>query len=156
MITPSQTPEASTQDLRAAADKFAWTVSRFAAETAGVADAIAVSSDGLLIAVSRPDDRASSERLAAIVSGLTSLAGGASGHYGLGPLRKVIIDMEDGQLVVTSIGSGCVLGVVTTKDAKLGNVAYEMTLFGKRVGEVLNPQLIMELKNTVTAAGVTT
>ena len=64
--------------------------------------------------------------------------------------------MEDGHLLVSSIGSGCVLGVVTAKDAKLGNVAYEMTLFGNRVGAVLNPQLIMELKNSVTAAGVAT
>ena len=116
-MSPSQTPEAST-DLRTAAADFTWMVSRFAAETAGVADAIAVSSDGLLIAVSRPEDRASSERLAAIVSGLTSLAGGAAGHYGLGQLRKVIIDMEDGHLLVSTIGSGCVLGVVTAKDAK--------------------------------------
>ena len=145
-----------TEGLRAAAADFTWMVSRFAADTAGVADAIAVSSDGLLIAVSRPEDRASSERLAAIVSGLTSLAAGAAGHYGLGPLRKVIIDMEDGHLLVSAIGNGSVLGVITSRDAKLGNVAYEMTLFGNRVGAVLNPQLIMELKNNVTAAGVAT
>ena len=155
-MQPMQSPDAGTQDLRTAAADFTWMVTRFATDTAGVADAIAVSSDGLLIAVSRPEDRASSERLAAIVSGLTSLAAGAAGHYGLGSLRKVIIDMEDGHLLVSSIGSGCVLGVVTAKDAKLGNVAYEMTLFGNRVGAVLNPQLIIELKNSVTAAGVTT
>jgi len=135
---------------------FNWLLANFVRHTDGVRDAVAVSSDGLLIAVSRPEDRASSERLAAIVSGLTSLAGGAAGHYGLGQLRKVIIDMEDGHLLVSTIGSGCVLGVVTAKDAKLGNVAYEMTLFGNRVGTVLSPQLIMELKNSVTAAGVTT
>jgi hypothetical protein len=42
-----------------------------------------------------------------------------------------------------------VLGVVTTRDAKLANVAYEMTLFANRVGTILSPQLIVELKNTV-------
>ncbi len=87
---------ASTTDadgIRAAAADFTWMVSRFAAETAGVVDAIAVSSDGLLIAVSRPGDQADSERLAAIVSGITSLAMGAAGNYGLGALNKVIIDM---------------------------------------------------------------
>ena len=112
-------------------------VSRFAAETAGVVDAIAVSSDGLLIAVSRPGDQADSERLAAIVSGITSLAAGAAGNYGLGALNKVIIDMAGGHLLVSSIGSGSVLGVVASKDAKLGNVAYEMTLFANRVGAIL-------------------
>ncbi|HEV3169746.1 MAG TPA: roadblock/LC7 domain-containing protein [Actinocrinis sp.] len=150
-MNASTTPDAD--GLRAAAKDFTWMVSRFATETAGVVDAIAVSSDGLLIAVSRPGDQADSERLAAIVSGITSLAAGAAGNYGLGSLNKVIIDMAGGHLLVSSIGSGSVLGVVTSKDAKLGNVAYEMTLFANRVGAILSPQLIVELKNTVGAMG---
>jgi uncharacterized protein len=140
---------AGSADLRAAAADFTWLLSRFATETAGVVDAIAVSSDGLLIAVSRLRDQADSERLAAIVSGITSLAAGASGNYGLGPLNKVIIDLEGGHLLVSSIGSGSVLGVVASKEAKLGNVAYEMTLFANRAGTALSPQLVLELKNTV-------
>jgi hypothetical protein len=32
-------------------------------------------------------------------------------------------------------------------------VAYEMTLFANRVGAILSPQLIVELKNTVGAMG---
>lgn len=141
-----------TQDLRATAAEFTWMVTRFASDTAGVVDAIAVSSDGLLIAVSRPEDWASSERLAAIVSGLTSLAAGAAGQYGLGSLRQVIIAMEDGYLLVSPIGSGCVLGVVTAKDAELSHVGFEMSLFGNRVRAALNPQLISELKSTYYAA----
>jgi predicted regulator of Ras-like GTPase activity (Roadblock/LC7/MglB family) len=137
------------QRLQADAADFTWMVARFANETAGVVDAIAVSSDGLLIAVSRPQDPGSSERLAAVVSGMTSLAAGAAGNYGLGALNKVIIDMEGGYLLIARIGSGAVLGAVTTRDAKLANVAYEMTLFANRVGTVLSPQLIVELKNTV-------
>jgi uncharacterized protein len=141
--------ESEEQRLAADAADFTWMVSRFAGETAGVVDAIAVSSDGLLIAVSRPQDPGSSERLAAVVSGMTSLAAGAGGNYGLGALNKVIIDMEGGYLLITRIGSGAVLGAVTTADAKLANVAYEMTLFVNRVGAVLSPALIIELKNTV-------
>jgi predicted regulator of Ras-like GTPase activity (Roadblock/LC7/MglB family) len=138
-----------TTDVRAAAADFTWLLNRFATETAGVVDAIAVSSDGLLIAVSRRDAPADSERLAAIVSGITSLAMGASGNYGLGGLNKVIIDLESGHVLVSSIGNGAVLGVVASKEAKLGNIAYEMTLFANRVGAALNPQLVMELKNNV-------
>lgn len=136
-------------DLRAAAADFTWLLNRFATETAGVVDAIAVSSDGMLIAMSDASEDADSERLAAIVSGLTSLAAGAGGSYGLGALNKVIIDLEDGHILVSSIGSGAVLGVVTTKEAKLGNVAYEMTLFANRAGTALSPQLVLELKNSV-------
>lgn len=136
-------------DMRAAAADFNWLLSRFASETAGVVDAIGVSSDGLLIAVSQLRDQSDSERLAAIVSGITSLAMGASGNYGLGGLNKVIIDLEGGHLLVSAIGAGAVLGVVASKEAKLGNIAYEMTLFANRAGAALSPQVVLELKNTV-------
>jgi predicted regulator of Ras-like GTPase activity (Roadblock/LC7/MglB family) len=143
--------DARPTDLRAAADDFTWLLNRFATETAGVVDAIAVSSDGLLIAVSALREHADSERLAAIVSGITSLAAGAAGNYGLGGLNKVIIDLEGGHVLVSAIGSGAVLGVVTGKEAKLGNIAYEMTVFANRAGTALSPQLVLELKNTVGA-----
>jgi uncharacterized protein len=151
-ITPGQ---AKTDDLRTAAADFTWLLDRFATDTAGVVDAIAVSSDGLLIAVSQLRDRADSERLAAIVSGITSLAAGISGNYGMGGLNKVIIDLEDGHVLVSALGNGAVLGVVASKEAKLGNIAYEMTLFANRAGAALTPQLVMELKTNVgsTPAG---
>ncbi len=55
-------------------------------------------------------------------------------------------------MLVSAIGSGAVLGVVTDKEAKLGNIAYEMTLFANRAGAALSPQLVLELKNSVGAA----
>ena len=152
MTTPtgdSQADQVAPGDLRAAAADFTWLLSRFATETAGVVDAIAVSSDGLLIAVSQLRDSSDSERLAAIVSGMTSLAAGVAGNYGLGGLNKVIIDLEGGHVLVSAIGSGAVLGVVTDKEAKLGNIAYEMTLFANRAGSALSPQLVLALKNSV-------
>ena len=42
--------------------------------TSGVTDAVAVSSDGLLMAMSSALERAGAEQLAAIIAGLTSLA----------------------------------------------------------------------------------
>jgi uncharacterized protein len=155
VTTPTGNPRAERAtpgELRAAAADFTWLLSRFATETAGVVDAIAVSSDGLLIAVSRLRDSSDSERLAAIVSGMTSLAAGVAGNYGLGGLNKVIIDLEQGHVLISAIGSGAVLGVVTSKEAKLGNIAYEMTLFANRAGAALSPQLVLELKNNVGSA----
>ncbi|MFE2067410.1 MULTISPECIES: roadblock/LC7 domain-containing protein [unclassified Streptomyces] len=146
----SEKPEPT--DLRAAAADFTWLLERFATDTAGVSDAIAVSSDGLLIAASQRRDQADSERLAAIVAGLTSLAAGASGNYGLGRLNKVILDLEHGHVLVSAIGAGAVLGIVTSEAVKLGNIAYAMTLFAKRAGAALTPQLVLELKNSVGAA----
>jgi uncharacterized protein len=136
-------------ELSQEAKTFNWLLDSFANNTAGVREAIAVSTDGLLMAVSKVDDRSNAERLAAVVSGMTSLAGGAAVWYSLGVLNRVIVDMSDGYLLVSSISSGSVLGVVASQSADLSTVAYEMTLFAGRAGAALTPRLIVELKNSV-------
>jgi uncharacterized protein len=131
------------------AQDFTWLLTKFGAETSGVLDVIAVSSDGLLMAVSGEADRASSDRLSAIVSGIVSLAAGAGSSYGLGVLNKVIVDAEGGYLIVMAMSAGALLGVVAERTASLGTVAYEMALFINRTNGILSPQLINELKNSV-------
>jgi predicted regulator of Ras-like GTPase activity (Roadblock/LC7/MglB family) len=128
---------------------FNWLLDSFTSSTGGVLAAIAVSSDGLLMAMSAIKDRANAERLAAVVSGMTSLAGGAASWYALGGLNRVIVDMAEGYLLISAIGSGCVLGAVADRSANLGTVAYEMTLFAGRAGATLSPELVVELKNAV-------
>jgi predicted regulator of Ras-like GTPase activity (Roadblock/LC7/MglB family) len=138
-------------ELSQEARTFNWLLDTFAAKTAGVIEAIAVSSDGLLMAMSKAEDRSNAERLAAVVSGMTSLASSAAGWYSLGVLSRVIIHLSEGYLIVTSISAGSVLGVIASEDADMATVAYEMTLFAGRAGAVLTPRLIVELKNSVQA-----
>jgi len=133
------------------AKSFNWLLDSFTTNTAGVREAIAVSSDGLLMAKSAIQDHASAERLAAVVSGMTSLSAGAATWHALGTLNRVIIDMSDGYLLITSISAGSALGVVAERSANLATVAYEMTLFANRAGGALTPTLIIELKNAVLA-----
>src|SRR6476646_7887319 len=125
---------ANTAELSQEAKTFNWLLDSFTSGTAGVLEAIAVSSDGLLIAMSAIKDRANADRLAAVVSGLTSLAGGASSWYALGPINRVIIDMVEGYLLVTAISSGSVLGVIADRSVNLSTLAYEMTLFANKAG----------------------
>lgn len=131
------------------AQQFNWLLSKFATETAGVTEAIAVSSDGLLIAMSATLARPDAERLAAITSAITSLANGAARVYQLGAPNKVIIDLERGYLLVSAISAGSSLGVLAQRAASLGDLAYEMALFANRAGAALTPSLINELKSTV-------
>ncbi|MFC6015337.1 roadblock/LC7 domain-containing protein [Plantactinospora solaniradicis] len=138
-----------TGELSQEARTFNWLLDSFTSGTAGVQEAIAVSSDGLLMAMSSIKDRSNAERLAAVVSGMTSLASGAANWYTLGALNRVVVDMTDGYLLVSAISSGSVLGVVADRSANLGTVAYEMTLFAGRAGGALTPRLIVELKNSV-------
>ena len=136
-------------NLSAEAKTFNWLLDNFTQNTVGVVEAVAVSSDGLPIAMSEIKDRANADRLAAVVSGMTSLAGGAAHMYDMGDLNRVIVDLTRGYLLVTAISIGSVMGVIASRSANLGNVAYEMTLFANRAGAALTPQLIIELKNSV-------
>jgi predicted regulator of Ras-like GTPase activity (Roadblock/LC7/MglB family) len=131
------------------AQQFNWLLSQFASNTPGVVHAIAVSSDGLLVAMSHGMDRANADRLAAITSAFISLANGTSTVYDLGVPNKVVVDLDKGYVLVSSISAGSTLGVLATRSAKLGTLGYEMAMFANRTGAVLTPQLVEELKAAV-------
>jgi predicted regulator of Ras-like GTPase activity (Roadblock/LC7/MglB family) len=133
------------------AQQFNWLLSQFATNTPDVIHAIAVSSDGLLVAMSQRLDRGSADRLAAITSAFISLANGTSSVYDLGSTNKVVVDLDKGYLLVSSISAGSALGVLAARSAKLGTLAYEMAMFANRTAAVLTPQLVEELKAAVEA-----
>lgn len=135
--------------LQARVNDFNWLLSSFAENTTGVEQAICVSADGLLMAMSSSLDRANADKLAAIVSGLRSLSDGASRVMGRGGVNQVIVEMKEGYLFASSIGHGSSLGVLTSRTVDLGLVGYAMTLFVQRVGAQLSPELITELKNSL-------
>ena len=54
--------------------------------------------------------------------------------------------MEAGFLFVQVISDGSILSVLTTTDADLGLIGYEMALLVARVGDVLTPALRVELQ----------
>src|SRR5690349_23836527 len=90
---------------------FNWLLANFVRDTDGVADVVAVSSDGLLMAMSEGLDRKGAERLAAIVSGMTSLARSASRQYGFEGMKLVMVEMRRGFLLVSAISDGsCKIG----------------------------------------------
>lgn len=123
-----------------------WLLDNFVQHTTGVEQAVAVSSDGLLMAASATLQRSEADKLAAMISGLTSLAFSASRLLGKGSLRQVITEFNSGYLLVSQISGGSCLGVVTPTDCDLGLVGYEATMLVQRIGALLSPELIIELK----------
>ena len=138
MIAPSSSADAQ---------QFNWLLANFVHNTDGVIDAVAVSSDGLLMAASHGLDRTSADQLAAIVSGLTGLAKGASRRFGFAGLRLVMIEMIGGFLVVSAVSDGSCFGVLLSENCDVGLVGYEMAILAERTAAVLTPQLVRELKN---------
>jgi predicted regulator of Ras-like GTPase activity (Roadblock/LC7/MglB family) len=112
---------------------------------------LAVSSDGLHLASSDGVDRVTGERFSAITAGLASLTLGAAECFNMEPVIRQVVEMRGGYLLVARINERATLALVTARGADLGQVGYEMTLFIERVGQVLSPELIDQLKNAVTA-----
>jgi predicted regulator of Ras-like GTPase activity (Roadblock/LC7/MglB family) len=81
--------------------------------------------------------REDAEHLAAVSSGLHSLAKGSGRHFGAGGVRQTMVEFDDAVLFVTAAGDGSCLCVLSSAEADIGQVAYEMTLLVNRVGEHL-------------------
>ena len=102
-----------------------------------VRHALVLSNDGLVTGASEGLAREDAEHLAAVASGLHSLAKGSGLHFRVGRVRQTMIEFDDGMLFVTAAGDGSCLCVLARADADMGQVAYEMTLLVNRVGEHL-------------------
>jgi predicted regulator of Ras-like GTPase activity (Roadblock/LC7/MglB family) len=111
-----------------------WLLDELVARVPHVRHALVLSSDGLARGASRSLDREDSEQLAAVASGLHSLARGAGKHFDTGGVRQTLVELDDAFLLVSAAGSGSALAVFAEADADIGQVAYEMTLLVKRVG----------------------
>jgi len=142
----------SMQTMSEGARSFSWLLNGFVEKTAGVSDAVAVSADGLLMAMSSSLDRASAEQLAAIISGMVSLGNGVSGCFGFDGLEQVIVTMRRGFLFMSAISDGSCLGVVAAKGCDMGLVGYQTTLLVERAGTVLTPALVAELRQEMLAS----
>ena len=114
-----------------------WLVSRFVSEVSDAAHAILVSSDGLLMAASDSIPGERGEQLAAVSSGLASLSVGASRLFEGGAVLQTIVEMEQGYLMLMSVGDGSNLAVLTHDSADIGQVGYEMALLVERVGRTV-------------------
>jgi predicted regulator of Ras-like GTPase activity (Roadblock/LC7/MglB family) len=135
--------------LSSAAQNVSWMLDHFVRETAGVEQAVGVSSDGLLMAMSVRMPRGDADKLAATVSGMTTLATSAGSMLHKGGLAQVITEFAEGYLVASIISGRACLGVVTSRDCDLGVVGYETAMLVDRVGAVLTPELITELKSSL-------
>ncbi|ATE56470.1 MULTISPECIES: roadblock/LC7 domain-containing protein [Actinosynnema] len=126
-------------------ENFSWLVDDFVNRVAGVAHAIVVSADGLLLAASErlPVDRA--EQLAAVASGLVSLNLGAARCFEAGNVKQTVVEMERGYLFLMSISDGSCLAVLAAPNCDIGLIGYAMTRLVDRVGVQLTPEIRSQL-----------
>ena len=140
-----------------------WLLRNLVEEVPGLLSVAVVSSDGLLLLSSDPDQRparaeprtegprGSSADLATIVSGIGSLTHGAARLMDGGGVKQTVVAMEEGSVFVMAISDGSLLGVHATPDCDVSVVAYHMALFVGRAGHVLTPELRSELRQSMEA-----
>jgi predicted regulator of Ras-like GTPase activity (Roadblock/LC7/MglB family) len=133
-----------TVEVHAARQTLNWLLVNFVRETDSVNDAVAVSSDGLLVAASDGLDRPSADHLAALVSGLASLGRSASRRYDFDGLKLIMIEMRRGFLLVATIGDAGCVGILAEANCDLGLLGYKIAVLGERAGTLLTPTLIAE------------
>jgi predicted regulator of Ras-like GTPase activity (Roadblock/LC7/MglB family) len=126
-----------------------WLINGFTERVPGVAHAVVVSSDGLLVACSDHLPRDSADQLAAVTSGLVSVTSGAANIFDGDLVRQTVVEMGRGYFLVMSIRDGSILATLAARDADIGVVGYEMARLVKQAGEMLTPALRAELQQAL-------
>lgn len=134
-----------------AARDITWLLNDFVDKVHGVTHALITSSDGFPLTASTAVEHDDAEQLAAIASGLLSLAGSSAALYGKGSCEQIIIRLTHGYFLFMGIGTGAGLAVLTSPECDMRVVAYEMTQFVTNAGHALTPELRADLRRVLTA-----
>lgn len=119
-----------------------WLLQNMAQTVDGVQAAVILSPDGLTLGRSPGLQEADAEQLAALAAGAASLADGTAMKFGGGDVHQTIFEMDTLLLFITPAGRGTSVALLADADADAGQIAYELSVLVKRVGEhmVANPR----------------
>ena len=118
-----------------------WLLQNFVERTPEVSHALAISTDGLVLAHNNglPRDRA--DQLAATGSGLVALLSGAARFFDAGSMISNVTQLDGGFMFCIAFSDGASLLVLASPSCDVGRVTYDMTDLANRMGEALTPAL---------------
>lgn len=119
------------------AGQLGWLLDNLVQQVDYIRQAVVLSRDGLVVAASQNTGKEEADHLSALAAGLQSLARGAGAQVGGGEVRQTIVEMESAFLVVMAAGDGACLAVVSSPDANVGVMGYEMAMLVRRMGKYL-------------------
>lgn len=119
-----------------------WLLENLASTVAGVRCAIVLSPDGLTLGKVPGMSEQDADHLSALAAGAQSLARGAGQKFSLGEVSQTIIEMDTALLFIVPAGRGTCLALLAEAGADAGQIAYEMAVLVKRVGQhmIANPR----------------
>jgi len=138
-----------TEPVNESVENFSWLIDRFVRDVRGVEHAVVVSSDGLVLTHSSDFPEEHAEQLAAIASGLHSLAVGGAGLFQRGECEQLLVRFNHGHLFIMAISDGSCMAVLTAPGTELKLVGFQMAKLVENVAHVLTPQLRSQLREVI-------
>jgi predicted regulator of Ras-like GTPase activity (Roadblock/LC7/MglB family) len=119
-----------------------WLLDNLVSSVLGVRIAVILSPDGLSLGRSPGLTEDEAGHLAALAAGAQSLARGVGVWTAYGDVSQTIVEMEAALLFITPAGRGTCLALLADSNADAGQIAYEMEVLVKRVGQhmIANPR----------------
>jgi predicted regulator of Ras-like GTPase activity (Roadblock/LC7/MglB family) len=116
-----------------------WLLEDLLARTPQAQHALVLSKDGLKICHTPGLAIDQADQLAAIASGIQSLAYGASVEFGdgSGGVRQSMTEFYGGLLFIVEAGEGAHLAVIATDEADVGLIGHNMDELVEQIGEYL-------------------
>ncbi len=116
-------------------DELDWLLDKLSASVSGVRNAVILSPDGLPLGRSPGLSPADADTLAALAAGAHALAHAAGKKFGSGHVVQTMIELDAAVLFITPAGRGTCVALLADADADHGQVAYELAILVKRVGQ---------------------
>jgi predicted regulator of Ras-like GTPase activity (Roadblock/LC7/MglB family) len=126
-----------------------WLLYNLSNSVGGIRSAVILSPDGLPLGRSPELDPTDAETLAALAAGAQALAHGTSRKFGSGEVVQTTIEMDAAILFITPAGRGTSIALIADADADHGQIAYELALLVKRVGQHMIADPRFPVRDTV-------
>ena len=116
-----------------------WLLENLLSKTPGTRHALVLSKDGLKLCHTRGLTMDQADQLAAIASGIQSLAYGTSIEFGdgTGGVRQSMTEFHGGMLFIVEAGEGAHLAVIADDYADVGVIGHNMNELVEQIGEYL-------------------
>jgi predicted regulator of Ras-like GTPase activity (Roadblock/LC7/MglB family) len=114
-----------------------WMLDDLTARVPEIERVVLLSRDGLPISASSKVTREDAERLAAVAAGFYSLARGSAASLGGDQTRHIIVEMTGRFLFIAASGHDGCIAAVASAGARLGLIAYEITILARRAADHL-------------------
>jgi uncharacterized protein len=104
-----------------------------------VQHAVAVSSDGILVAATHDLPRDRADQLAAFAAGLIGLVSGTARCLDAGGVISNVTELEYGFVLSMAVSTGASMLVLANRASDLAMVSFEMAELINRVGHAITP-----------------